>query len=652
MKTTVAKFIISKIQEAELIECISLLKMLEDRISAHHKSQQIYLVLLLFSAFLLETTFEISKVSFLSRLSIKEVFLIMVNSIALAVILLLPVLILIQRLTSMFTLKNLFLYLIYLVLTFILVIVSFVHIDTFLYSAFQIDITDLSPLFHKITLFLMLTSSLLISFLLLKNWHKGLLRFKRTTSVVVLIILSVFVTSSLYRAYITSSWSVKVNISETKAKKYPNIVLFSTDGLNASHMSLYGYHRKTTPIIDRFASESIVYTRAYSNAGNTRGSVISILTGKHPLTTMLLYPPDILMGKDSFEHLPAILSSIGYYWIDIGDGIYTSPRQCNLVGGINNENGYDRKTGEWFITLKKLFNLEVYFISHMLSRYLDKISFLLGKSQRLLYFKQMIHGIETEYLTDEKRLEIALNKIREKREPFFLHIHMMKTHGPKFRNPKKRYAKDKKIIEDWDIDVYDDAIYTMDSYFGEILTTLKREGLYENTLIIFHTDHGFKWDTLSALPLIVHLPGQKDQIIVDQPVQYLDITPSILNYIGVDIPEWMEGKPIFPIKNLKEIKKQRAFIIVETRGVYDRKAKAWVKPYIGPPYYGLTTIALLKDNYIYKVYLETSETVLYNIENPLRPLRAETNRGTRGEYKKELEFLLKSYKIDLKLIPK
>ena len=57
-----------------------------------------------------------------------------------------------------------------------------------------------------------------------------------------------------------------------------NVVLISLDTLRADHLSLYGYHRPTSPALDEFAKESIVFDAAVAPAPNTAPSQMSLLT--------------------------------------------------------------------------------------------------------------------------------------------------------------------------------------------------------------------------------------------------------------------------------------------------------------------------------------------------------------------------------------
>ena len=65
-----------------------------------------------------------------------------------------------------------------------------------------------------------------------------------------------------------------------------NVILITIDSLRTDHMSCYGYERKTTPNIDNFAQENILYTNAFANGHNTSTSFPAILSSTYPL----MYP--------------------------------------------------------------------------------------------------------------------------------------------------------------------------------------------------------------------------------------------------------------------------------------------------------------------------------------------------------------------------
>ena len=76
-------------------------------------------------------------------------------------------------------------------------------------------------------------------------------------------------------------------------RKFHNVLILSTDGLNATHTSVYGYQRETTPYLKSIQAESLVFDNHFSNAAETTGSIGSLLSGKLPTHTKVVYRPDI-----------------------------------------------------------------------------------------------------------------------------------------------------------------------------------------------------------------------------------------------------------------------------------------------------------------------------------------------------------------------
>ena len=79
------------------------------------------------------------------------------------------------------------------------------------------------------------------------------------------------------------------------------MLLFASDGVESEYISGYGYPEITTPNLDAMMIESLVFDAAISNAGRTTGSTVSMLNGKYPATTKVIFPPHTLMGADAFQ---------------------------------------------------------------------------------------------------------------------------------------------------------------------------------------------------------------------------------------------------------------------------------------------------------------------------------------------------------------
>ena len=94
----------------------------------------------------------------------------------------------------------------------------------------------------------------------------------------------------------------------------------------------------------------------------------------------------------------------------------------------------------------------------------------------------------------------------------------------------------------------------MDKQVGQIVDRLKKEGEFENTVIFFITDHGvshargkqFCYDEGMMIPFFVHAPGRvKGGTVRKDPVLHIDLAATSLYFAGIDIPKYMEARPLF-----------------------------------------------------------------------------------------------------------
>jgi hypothetical protein len=323
----------------------------------------------------------------------------------------------------------------------------------------------------------------------------------------------------------------------------PNVLLITSDGLSASHMSLYGYERDTTPIMRQLAKSSLVAENAFPNSGKTSGSVISIYTGKYPAKTRLLLPPDVLKGNDAYEHLPGILRSIGYRTVQITTPYYLEPGTLNLVEGfdevkINSGVAYSRHIN----TINRFLpDDKALFVDEVIKRLADRI-------RHILFIQRMANPylLATRManpLLDAERLEFVKHELRTSSQPLFIHVHLFVTHGPKYKIMEQKYSTGQSIQAQalWTVDFYDDSILEFDRNTGELLNFLVKQNLLENTLLIIGSDHGQKWDPVARVPLIIRFPHGEYIGNIHANVQNLDISPTILDYLNLDQPVWMQG---------------------------------------------------------------------------------------------------------------
>lgn len=98
----------------------------------------------------------------------------------------------------------------------------------------------------------------------------------------------------------------------------------------------------------------------------------------------------------------------------------------------------------------------------------------------------------------------------------------------------------------------------VDHYFGRIIDHLHRKGMYDDTLIVFTSDHGdmmgshqliaktVMFEESARIPLLVKLPGQRDKKVVETPVSHIDLIPTLLEAAGEALPEHLDGQSLLP----------------------------------------------------------------------------------------------------------
>jgi glucan phosphoethanolaminetransferase (alkaline phosphatase superfamily) len=370
----------------------------------------------------------------------------------------------------------------------------------------------------------------------------------------------------------------------------PNIILIGSDGLSATHLSLYGYERETTPVLSELAKTSLLAENAFANSSNSEGSIVSILTGKPPAETRVLYPPNILQGEDAYQHLPGILLNHGYRTIEIAVPHYVDAAKANLMDGFLVVNGHETSAGQGSKFARALGFENVSYFIHLLSeRIVDRLGHIF-----------FINNMENPYTTvtqtadmkhDREQLEEVIGLIEETDDPFFLHVHLMGTHGPQFAPERQQFSTGQSQDGDWMVDFYDDSILNFDRYIGQLLEALKENSKFDSTILIIYSDHPMQFNVRQRIPLMFHFPHNEFAGRIKDNVQNLDIAPTILDYLQVEQPGWMEGQSL-----LKDGSKANNFIFstgtsLLTRGDQQR----WIieSARVEPPFYQFSFINLV-----------------------------------------------------------
>ena len=338
----------------------------------------------------------------------------------------------------------------------------------------------------------------------------------------------------------------------------PNILILSSDGINDRNTSAFGYERNTTPFIKALRDKTLVSTNHFSNSAFTGASVISLLTGKLPATTHVIYQPDGLRGVDAYEHLPGILKKLGYMNADISIRYYADTLDMNLLDGFDEANGRGRNINHLFQVYEPVFSAfsaQGVFLRQILDRLYGRLLHILGVQDLEDAYELVTRAVDLGEAVsiDDERIAQLYDFIDRAVQPFFLHVHLLGTHGPRFMPKQPRYSAGQTQNRDHMRDFYDDAIRDFDQYVEDTYAFLEEKDLLDNTLVIITSDHSRNPNVGLPIPLLLDFPGDERIGIIRENTQRIDLAPTILDFIGADIPEWMEGRSLLSLNNEKRL---------------------------------------------------------------------------------------------------
>lgn len=325
----------------------------------------------------------------------------------------------------------------------------------------------------------------------------------------------------------------------------PHIVLLGGDGTVAANMSLYGYARDTTPNLRRLAETGLLAENHFTNAAHSTGSVASMLTGKYPTETRLLYSPNILQGENAVQHLPGILQRAGYRTIEITMPYYLDAYTINMQEAFDEVNGRSVGQGELF-RLARRYNLEDagYFLPRLGERILDRVLHIFYVQVMPDPYRQVMQTLDPNTLhkmSDQERILELVRQLKQAEGPLFAHVHLMDTHGPKFYPRRQVFSARQSQDRDWMQDFFDDAVLDYDAYVGQLLDALSHAGLLDQTVIVVYSDHVNNWRTDGRIPLLFRFPNGEHSGRIRSSTQNLDVAPTLLDYLGLETPVWMSG---------------------------------------------------------------------------------------------------------------
>lgn len=491
-------------------------------------------------------------------------------------------------------------------------LMAFLLIDNFTYTVFNFGVISTTGAYRAIYIVVLLVLILVLTHEIFRfgAWIEkkkdpglGQKRHQRNLAVVLVAVFLVALAIPVWQGIMTYK-EPGIGGSDTAKGDEPNIILFTVDSLDASHMSLYGYERKTTPFLDELAESSLVAQNAFTNAQGTIGSITSILTGKDPMDTQVLLADDILRGENSYQHLPGILKSHGYYSVQLSFSSYADAVDINFLNAFDLANGRKEYTqGPFELITRYLPSNNAYFYYELESRLLDRLMHVFFIKEMENPYQQVTKPMQK--FNDQEKMETLVSLLNEKNQPVFVHFHWMGVHGPLYYPQNQKFSPDRDLStqKKYDMDLYDDSILDMDEALKGLYSHLEGEALADReTILVIATDHSLKWAKV-RLPLIIHFPEGENAGVIEENVQNMDIAPTLLDYLDITQPEWMGGQSLLTgLDNTRPI--------FSTRISSTKKEEKEGKIQIDKSFYPYGRLAVLVCDTWFEVRLPTAENSL------------------------------------------
>jgi arylsulfatase A-like enzyme len=423
-----------------------------------------------------------------------------------------------------------------------------------------------------------------------------------------------------------------VNPAKTvEASDLPDIYLITMDALRTDDMSVYGYNRPTTPNLEHFAQRSSTFDYFVANSNFTTPATTSIETGKLPWSHRIFHLWGFLHQANA-ENMGAVLRQRGYYTAMISSNSLASPLQHRTLDSYDAVN-YPKPLGAYgwwrhtFLVdangLSPQSALSVSIVGHLaiLGCYLDM---LITGDRYPFPAEEVFDGART--IAEE----------RKGKQPLFMWTHILPPHDPYWPPAafRRRFLPLEKLksydVAPTNLDVhklppatsaaqqrarYDEMVLYADHAVGDFLDWLERTGRMDRSIVIISADHGesfehdwfnhmgpYLYNGLIHIPLLIHLPGQKQGDRVSFLAQQADLLPTILDLVGSPTPKWTDGISLKTVLQGNQLSKRYIFTMnLEPNRVFDPITKG--------------TVAVMDDEFKYVNYLQLHKGSLYRYKS-------------------------------------
>lgn len=335
-------------------------------------------------------------------------------------------------------------------------------------------------------------------------------------------------------------WAAPALLAPTAPR--PNVLLISLDTLRADSVGTYGAHLPTTPVLDAFGADGVVFEDALATFPSTTASHMSMLTGTYPSVHGVLAPA----RKTLHPEIPTLaqsFASAGYNTAAFTENGMIVAR-AGFARGFRSYREFKRARGD--------------------DRAVTK-----GHVDRVV--SDVLAWLDT-----------------NAGDSFFIFAHTYEVHGPhdppdEFRLFEDSWA-DTAAARSADLvekrNLYAGEIRYTDREIGRLLDGLAERGLAESTIVVVTSDHGESfgehgltghshslYSELLQIPLMIRAPGLVAAgSRISTPVSLIDIAPTVLDLTGLPVPAAAQGESMVPLLEGRADDFPERFVFAELRG--------------------------------------------------------------------------------------
>lgn len=329
------------------------------------------------------------------------------------------------------------------------------------------------------------------------------------------------------------------------------MILISVDTLRADHVGIYGYPKPTSPEIDAFAERAVIFERAYTQASHTLPAHASLLTGLYPETHAVLLPTDSLSTE--VPTLAEMLAGAGYETAAFVNASFLDPK-------FGLDRGFDRYDFVDDLDPHQV-GLRIRFGRDADETDQAVLAWLRKRPERPFFL--FVHYFDVHSDFDVLPYE-APPEYRSRFAPDLpanfpfgdgevfasRYLWRMNRRGIRYSEPERDLARS----------LYDAGIAYVDDRVGDLLEELEKAGLLQEATVFLVSDHGEEFqehgkvlheqvfEELVRVPLVISFPeGRFAGRRVGQPVETIDVVPTILALVGVEPRGPLQGRSLLSL---------------------------------------------------------------------------------------------------------